>query len=635
MWNQAKRFLFACLFLYAGTSVCHGCLPPDSRLNVYCREESTLSQLFRVVFGSQAKPRTIAVVAGVSEYAGLPILNASANDINELVEVLQERKYDEIIQIKNADFTRDNLEFIFLKYLPPVLRQHRNAQLLITFSGHGNEFDGEGYLLLPTGKKLEISDYDDTTEGWLSMGMLKEIIGRSVQYAHQTLILINSCKSGHFITRQEFGDDALAGPSVQVITAGGPRDSVAADESVGSFGGSIFFEAVVASLRGEPLRTATGPIPTPDLSNGVLTTDKMLTIIQDASNKAYGGSVLPIPGTFTRTPKDTVTSGSYFFILDEVRAKVFFSERYPDNFRTLFGDAALELNKTALSEAPDIADLLAMSKTLPYELEDVVKVAESGDWVGYKVDGRPGFCLMETTSVDSINKYMASPERTFNREIARYRAGEGSKLRLIYEKVSRTYLPVYVSRIDLSEGHEKLLMLPHINQAVASTIGSLVLYEPGSVYLFSQENHIEEQFKRGDFVVVEGYVSVTNGSETAAPLQLSSSARRYLLETVLVASRTSNFIGMNVEENPQILADFLKSQLRNFGIPFAQEDDDEVRKKAIEEGLSMDDVFALQRVTDDQIRSLVALYSSRETVFKDYLSLWGFGRVLRDTLAAC
>ena len=317
-WTKVIVFLVASIVLPTAASAC---LPKDDPLFFSCVSESAWMPLFRTVFGPQTRPRRVAVVIAVSKYPSLTDaskeLAAAKKDSDELAKTLEELHFDEVIKIIDADFTPAVLDRVFKRYLTPKLKAEQNSQLLITFSGHGNELEGEGYLLLSDGKQLTLSRYEDTLDGWLSMRTFKDLVYDSIKYANQSLILVNSCKSGTFVTqRSKYGEDVLGEPTAQVITAGGPKDSVAADPTIGSYGGSVFFEIVVAALKNVPLRTSTGPIAPPK-NDGILTFSALYSFLFETSLQLYNRTIAPISASFMSKTQPPAFDGSFFFIVDE------------------------------------------------------------------------------------------------------------------------------------------------------------------------------------------------------------------------------------------------------------------------------------------------------------------------------
>src|SRR5947209_12292278 len=122
---------FAYLLTFLAMSVCSAtptlaCLADGyKQLNRHCLPGSRYEQILRALFGELAKPRQIAILAGVGNYPHLPAhlqLPPAEQDVEMLADVLiQNLHFDEVIVLKNETFTRDNLNYIFGIYLPQSL----------------------------------------------------------------------------------------------------------------------------------------------------------------------------------------------------------------------------------------------------------------------------------------------------------------------------------------------------------------------------------------------------------------------------------------------------------------------------------------------------------------------------------
>src|SRR6185437_10522278 len=95
--------------------------------------------------GIAQKPvgRSFALIAGVTQYPSLanPLdrtLNEAAWDIDHLVQYLKtEEFFDEIVVLKDADVTSDNLNYFLLSHFPEQLGKAPHSRFLFAYSGHG------------------------------------------------------------------------------------------------------------------------------------------------------------------------------------------------------------------------------------------------------------------------------------------------------------------------------------------------------------------------------------------------------------------------------------------------------------------------------------------------------------------
>src|SRR5262249_25020672 len=148
------------------SSAAHACLPPErSKLTRQCTPESQVTKLLNVVFGELSKPRQIAVVAGVSRYSNLPRelqLPPADYDIESFSRLLIGRlSFDEVIVLKDKDFNKENIEYIFGIYLPGLLSENDKSRVLFAYSGHGADYQDAGYLFFEDTKTIAPSSYDD------------------------------------------------------------------------------------------------------------------------------------------------------------------------------------------------------------------------------------------------------------------------------------------------------------------------------------------------------------------------------------------------------------------------------------------------------------------------------------------
>jgi WD40 repeat protein len=252
---------------------------------------------------SQDVGRSFALIAGVSRYPKLPPayreLAPARADINELVAYLKENEFfDEIVVLKDGDVTEDNLKYFLEKYFPDRLKDFPKSRFLFAYSGHGfaeGNVNPTGYLLMSNAEK-----FDDKLHS-INMFVLRAYIDRVVDAGHQTLVLINACKSGAFLSRRQFGAPVAHFPKdrgAHAITAGGSDQPTWHDPQVGK--GSLFFETLLTGLAGKA-----------DYFNrGFITVDEINSYLYQVVSQATNQDQTPIMADLLPTQ----SLGGFFFL---------------------------------------------------------------------------------------------------------------------------------------------------------------------------------------------------------------------------------------------------------------------------------------------------------------------------------
>jgi hypothetical protein len=100
------------------------CPPERLKISSYCQTQPVLSRLLSVVWPDSA-PYQIAVVAGIARYPNLPKalqLPPVDYDVDTLTALLRDKLgFDEVIVLKDMDFSRDDRRYIFSEYIPGQL----------------------------------------------------------------------------------------------------------------------------------------------------------------------------------------------------------------------------------------------------------------------------------------------------------------------------------------------------------------------------------------------------------------------------------------------------------------------------------------------------------------------------------
>jgi hypothetical protein len=331
------------------------CLPsPYERLTRHCVPEASYTQLLSVFFGELSKPRQIAVIAGAAQYPNLAPrhqLPPADHDVEALSTVLiQQLKFDEVLVLKNNDFNRENLRYLFEIYLPDALQRNPKSRVVFSFSGHGSDFQDTGYIFFPSTKTIDVRSYDDLVDA-IDMSVMKSMMVPTIRHAQHFLALINACNGGYFLDPVfSFGE---AGPleekGAHGITAGGSKDVVHAFSNVGEGKGSVFFEIVIAALKGTDV-TLNGERYGNPSRDGMLSATTLadylirtIRVIENYSLSPHLGSLMP-PRSGSR--------GEFFFVTDYDQAKTALSRKFPREYGRAFG-ASQPISSAGMSDPRD------------------------------------------------------------------------------------------------------------------------------------------------------------------------------------------------------------------------------------------------------------------------------------------
>lgn len=332
------------------------CLSDDYKekgISIACKTDSLSDVIFKTIFGASTKTRQIAVLAGVSEYTNLGKLKSTEYDINELIKTFRDKlNFDEIIVLKNSNFTKSNLEYIFSKYLPRQLIESKNSRVVFAYSGHGSELDGTGYLLLQNAKSLELKKFEDTIDVALSFEVLKAVLLPTINYATQFLALINSCRSGHFATKIALGNEPMGRPVASVITAGGPHDTAFAMGNVGSGQGTVFFELVNAALNEHDIKLAGTMVAPPGKGSGIIQYTQLFSYLDESIQKVLDFKSKPEPGMLLEKNSRDEPEGAFFFVTDRELAAKTLSEKFPKEYKEALGTSSTPAPPAAEPKPP-------------------------------------------------------------------------------------------------------------------------------------------------------------------------------------------------------------------------------------------------------------------------------------------
>lgn len=167
--------------------------------------------------------RRFAVVVGVNEYEAWPKLEGAVPDARRVAESLRRRGFDEVIEVYDADATREHILRLLGAELPRKTRSEDLA--VIFFAGHGQT------ETLPNGEKRGyVIPVDGTTDSVfataISMDQLRSLSGR--MEAKHVYYVMDSCYSGLGFVRgirpiektSDYVAKVTSYRAVQMITAG-------------------------------------------------------------------------------------------------------------------------------------------------------------------------------------------------------------------------------------------------------------------------------------------------------------------------------------------------------------------------------------------------------------------------------
>jgi Caspase domain len=337
------------------------CVPVEKGIKSYCRNEPSLSRLLNVVWPNST-PYQIAVVAGIANYPNLPRyqqLPPVDYDVDQLSAILRDKLgFDEVIILKDKDFSEKNLKYLFSVYIPSELRARKNSQVLFAYSGHGADYQDSGYLFLADTATIELHRDEDLVHT-MDLEALRVLMKPTITVATHFLVLLNSCKGGYFVTPQSFtstfGATQLKARGAHGITAGGRDNNVHASPNVGSGKGSVFFEMVFAALNGSGVNLNGTAFPNPADDNGILSSIKLATFLDSTVSKIENGEFGP------QMARLTPGEGYFFFITDEEKANRELRKIYPKDWTKVFGTPPDEPlrdgnNGSPVKQAPKITE---------------------------------------------------------------------------------------------------------------------------------------------------------------------------------------------------------------------------------------------------------------------------------------
>ncbi|MGR9249956.1 hypothetical protein [Rhizobium leguminosarum] len=476
------------------------------KIGIECRKSDWLfpdaRKLIQSIFGGGETQ--IAVIAGVSSYKNLgggSEIKQVHNDVVTLRQILWEKfLYDEVIVLENEGFSKSSLDLVFTGYLPSVLSANNKSRVLFTFSGHGAEFENEGYIFFPPTKSININQIADARDA-IDFVYLKGILNATIKRSHQFLALINSCNGGHFLTHAQYlgpaGSQLDSG--AWGITAGRAHEQVGIQELILGGEHTVFFDLVIRALQGGPIKVGETDFPDPAGGTGVLDVGALGEFLKKASPVAEGGKAQSDYGVLG------TARGQFFFVTDPKAATPYFAER-------------VTAVKALLPGLKKFAAVEDGSYELAFDLSAVTPLGTHDDWVFKRTSFRnEEVCLIETTGNQFLRKRIT--ESTRLRELKEYDSGSSTRLRLIYYPTRRRADLYYLSRLAMkgladqvgelrfgAEGFGLSFGIGYLLSVQTSSLGdesyvrlASIGFTPGNL-----ENLALSSVKEGDRLNVEG-----------------------------------------------------------------------------------------------------------------------------------
>ncbi len=443
-----RIFLYFCFFFIS--SAAHACLTEEREVLSYkCKQEPGFHGFLRALFPDAAKPLKIAVIAGVANYPNLPKglqLPYAAHDVKLLKSIFSKKlDFDEIIVIEDSLVTKETLIFLFENYIPSRIDDRKGSSVVFAFSGHGADYKNFGYIFEHDTKSLEINNFSESQSA-IRLGTLKAAMEPTLATSHHFLALINSCKGGHFLTDRgaAFGS-AFDESGAHGITAGGANEFVYARDNVGSGMGSVFFEMVDAAFSNSKIVIGTKEFSSPAADDGIVTASELAQFLTKTIRWIENNAVTPRFERLVRPAKGR--QGEAFFVTDKVKAGAFFSEKFPESYKRIFGGPS---ETAGLRSAEDLVSNRLINLKSLLNLSNLKNARENGtrfdDWIAYSPDLESGqFCFLFSDGVSSINSLIESGDSTLEKLLV-YRDGTRSRLVVTYDRANGEYHVSYVNQ---------------------------------------------------------------------------------------------------------------------------------------------------------------------------------------------
>lgn len=251
--------------VYSGT--CSNGAP--AREERYCRffvHYSKGSEVLPVMVGDflgitqASQTRSIGLIIAIDSYPNMPghDLSAAAVDAERLQDFfINNEGFDEVIVVRNADATPENIDYFIRDYLPNHADDYKGAdgqgraRLVIAYSGHGRAETADAQAAFVLGSAADPKG----STGVYPMTSFTNAVQHLAPHYFHVLTLVNACFGANIFTVGNPGAAATpTAPGSFVMTAGSTRDEV---QSLIPERGSLFFDLLINGVsRGEADPTA-------------------------------------------------------------------------------------------------------------------------------------------------------------------------------------------------------------------------------------------------------------------------------------------------------------------------------------------------------------------------------------------
>lgn len=268
----------------------------------YSTERSLYSEKIAPMLGSAKAGRSFAIVAGVWQYQFDNLTPAKVDIENMVNYLINEEHFDEVVVLTNEQVNYENFRFFLQSYFKERVQKYPQSRFLFAYSGHGSLDGSDGYLVKSSATSLQ--DLNNS----IGVDVLRPLIKRVMDQSHHTLVLLNACHAGSFLS-YSFGDKQYLPKKrgAHAITAGGTNELTYSIPSVGE--GSVFYEVLLDGVRG-----AADSIPSG--GDGIVTFNELFGYIHNKTSQITSSQV---PRSGDLRPGNDSSEGSFFFLDKDIK----------------------------------------------------------------------------------------------------------------------------------------------------------------------------------------------------------------------------------------------------------------------------------------------------------------------------
>ncbi len=312
----------------------------------YNRGDSQISAIgadfLQVAHASET--RSIGLVIEVDDYPLMQDKNLTAAAVDAMALqkfLIEDQRFDEVILLRNADATVDNINYFLETYLPNRGQDFHDddgnpkARLLIAYSGHGRAKTPSVEAAFILGN----ADKPDGSTGVYKMANFAGDLKSLAPHYFHILTLINACFGANIFPDGPTGAGVdPSQPGAFIITAGSPLNEV---QALLPPRGSLFFDLIINGIRnGEADRDSASYYVTSgddasqksDSLTLVLPLDAFLTgafhrinTVQTSANPEF----LTLSPPYLGPAQDGMAKGGFFFVSSKPDAAQFASSLAP------------------------------------------------------------------------------------------------------------------------------------------------------------------------------------------------------------------------------------------------------------------------------------------------------------------